>query len=76
MTLVENCSDHFEDFIQNMENSYGDEEFMDEQILEALYENPFHHQDEMVTSLLLENEVDQHPNLDNYDSSPEFEENL
>ena len=43
LLLVQNCCDHFENFIQNLEKFYGDEEFMDEEIMEALYENHFHH---------------------------------
>jgi len=35
--LVENFCEHFEDFIQNPENYYGGEDFMDEDILEALH---------------------------------------
>ena len=76
MSLDENCCDHFEDFIQNMENCYGDEVLMDEEILEALYENPFHHQEEMVTSIFPENETDQHPDAGSYDLSSDFEDNF
>lgn len=36
LPLIEDCCENFEVFIQNLENSYGDEEFMDEEILEAL----------------------------------------
>jgi len=74
--LVENCYDHFEDFIQNLENYYGDEVFMDEGILEALYEKPFHHQEEMVASLLDENETEQDFKDDNHVPSSEVEENF
>ena len=41
LSLVENCCEHFEGFIQNMENTYREEEFMNEEILEALNEKPF-----------------------------------
>jgi len=58
LSLVENCCNHVENFIQNLEKIYGDEEFMDEEILEGLHKNPFHHQEDMVTSLLPKNEVD------------------
>ena len=74
--LVQNWCDHFENFIQNLEKFYGDEEFMDEEILEALYENPFHHQQEMVSSLLDENETEQDFNDDNHIPIPEFDESL
>ena len=43
-------------FIEYLENCYEDDEFMDEEILEALHENTFHHweehQEERVVSLL------------------------
>jgi hypothetical protein len=44
ISLVKNCCHHFENFIPNLENFYGNEEFMDEKILESLYENHFQHQ--------------------------------
>jgi len=54
LSLVNYCCDHFDVFIQNLENSYDDNEFMDEEILEALHDNPFHHQKEQVFSLMEE----------------------
>ena len=54
MSLVKNSCDQFGVFIQNLEDSYDDNEFMDEEILEALHENPFHHQKEQVFSLMEE----------------------
>jgi len=48
LLLVENCCEHFDSFIQNLENMHGDEEFMDEEIQEALYENPSQNQEETV----------------------------
>lgn len=47
-----------------MESVYGNEEFMDEEILEALYENPYHHQQEQVFSPLDESETKQDSNDD------------
>ena len=64
LSLVEDSCEHFEVFIQNIENYYVDEEFMDEEILEALYENPFHHQEEHVSSPLDESETEQDLNDD------------
>lgn len=58
MALVEDYSEHYEVFIQNLENCYGDEEFMDEDILDSLYENPFHHQEEQMCSPLDESETE------------------
>jgi len=59
-----------------LEFFYGNEEIMDEFILEALHENPFHHQEDMVTSIFPKNEVDQIFDADSYDSVFEFDENL
>ena len=51
LLLVENCYKYVESFIQNMENIYGDKDFMDEQIIEALCEKFFqHHEQKSETS--------------------------
>jgi len=76
LSFIENCCDDFHDCIQNMENYYGDEEFMDDEILETLYENPFHHQEEMVSSLLDENETEQDFNDNIHVSSSEVGDDL
>ena len=49
---------------------------MDEEILEALHENPFHHQEERIASLLDENETQQDFIYGNHVTSSEFDENL
>jgi len=41
LMLVQNCYDHFENFIQHLENIYGDEEFMDNENIEFFHENHF-----------------------------------
>ena len=41
LILVQNCCEHISNFIEDLENCYGDNELMDEEIMEALYENPF-----------------------------------
>ena len=41
LTLVQNCCSHVHSFIENIENFYEDDDFMDNEIMEALYENPF-----------------------------------
>ena len=41
LILVQNCCKNVDRFIENIENFYGDVEFMDDKIMEALYENPF-----------------------------------
>ena len=56
LSLVNNCCDQFGVFIQNLEDSYDDNEFMDEEILEALHDNIFNHQKEQVFSLMEEND--------------------
>ncbi len=39
---------HFESFGQNLEIFYEDDLFMDDEIIEAFQENPFHYQEEKV----------------------------
>ena len=63
-------------FIEYLENFYEDDEFMDEKILEALHDNPFHHQEERITSLLDENVTQQEFIYENNFTSSEFDENL
>ena len=41
LTLVQDCCSHVHSFIENIEKVYEDDEFMDDEIMEALYENPF-----------------------------------
>ena len=41
LTLVQNFCSHVYSFIENIENFYEDDDFMDDEIIEALYENPF-----------------------------------
>ena len=47
LLLVQNCCDHFENFIQYLEFFYEDDAFMDDEIIEAFYENPFQSQEEI-----------------------------
>ena len=44
LLLIRDCCDHFENFIQELENMYEDDVFMDDEIVEALQENRFYHQ--------------------------------
>ena len=39
--LVQNCCEHISSFIEDLENFYGDNELMDGEIMEALYESSF-----------------------------------
>lgn len=43
LLLVKDCCTHFKIFIENLEIFYEHDQFMDEEILEALHEKPFHH---------------------------------
>ena len=56
LLLVKDCCKHYVSFIEYLENCYEDDEFMDEEILEALHYNTFHqqeeHQEERITSPL------------------------
>ena len=44
LLLFKDYCKHSVSFIEYLENCYEDDEFMDEEILEALHDNPFHHQ--------------------------------
>lgn len=43
LNLVLDCCKHAYSFIESLEKFYEDDNFMDEEIMEALYENPFQH---------------------------------
>jgi hypothetical protein len=58
LLLVKYCYTHFEKFIEHLENFYGDEEFMDEEILSAIYENPFQNQEQKLEHNRYEDEFD------------------
>lgn len=74
--LIEDCCDHFENCIQEMESSYGDEEFMDDELLDALNENPHHH-DKIMDSTLDDNKLEQNSSKDDNDlPSYEVDSNL
>ena len=49
-------------------------EFMDDENLEALQENPFHHQEERIAYILDENETQQEFIYENHVTSFEFDE--
>ena len=42
LNLVQDCCKHAYSFIESLEKYYEDDNFMDDEIMEALYENPFH----------------------------------
>ena len=81
---------NFENFIQHMENDYGDEELMDEKKKE-FYEDYFPHQEGMlegscqdiqenfqqkVSLPLVENEIDQHLDVEIHVPFPDFDEDI
>jgi hypothetical protein len=77
LLLIEDCCDHFENFIQELESAYGDEEFMDDELLDALNENPFHHHEKIMDSTLDDNELEQNSSKDDIDlPSYEVDNNL
>jgi len=76
LLLVKYCCTHFDNFIEDFESFYKDDQFMDDEIIEAIHESPFNHQEEelqtschhirenfqqIVPFLLPENEVNQYP---------------
>ena len=76
LLLVKDCCKHSVSFIEYLENCYEDDEFMDEEILESLHDNPFHHQEEWISSLLDETETQQEFICENHVTSSDFDENL
>jgi basic membrane lipoprotein Med (substrate-binding protein (PBP1-ABC) superfamily) len=49
---------------------------MDDELLDALNENPFHHHEKIMDSTPNNNEIEQNPNDDNYLTSSEIDDNL
>jgi len=41
LNLVHDCCKHAYGFIESLEKYYEDDNFVDDEIMEALYENPF-----------------------------------
>ena len=75
--MIEDCCDHFNNFIQELESAYGDEEFMDDELLYALNENPFHRHEKIMDSTLDDSELEQNPSKDDIDiPSFKFDDNL
>jgi hypothetical protein len=82
LLLVENCCEYFENFIQNLEHVYEDDVFMDDEIIEALHDNPFQHLDiqESVQETKFyppaKNEEINNPIVEFHIPSPELDENF
>lgn len=76
LLLVQNCCDHFESFIKYVVGYYEDDQFMDDEIIEAIHERPFNHEEveeigyydtqgnfqQVVISPMIENEANMHFN--------------
>lgn len=60
-----------------MEKEYGNEEFMYDELLDALNENPFHHHEKIMDSTLDDNELEHNSSKDDNDlPSHEVNNNL
>ena len=60
-------------FIQYLEDCYDDDEFMDEEILEALHNYTFQHQEERITSHKMQHENQQGFTYENHVTSSEID---
>jgi hypothetical protein len=76
LLLVKDCCHHFGNFIQELENAYGDEEFMDDELLDSLNENPFHYHEKIMDSTLDDSEIEKNPNNESYLTPSEIYDNL
>ena len=75
--LIEDCCDHFENFIQELESAYGDQEFMDDEILDALNENHFHCHEKIMDYSIDDSKLEQNTSKDDIDlPSFKFDNNL
>ena len=59
LLLVKDCYKHSLSLIQYLEDCYDDDEFMDEEILEAFHKNTIQHQEEILTSHEMQHENQQ-----------------
>ena len=73
LLLVKDCCKHSTSFIQYLEDCYDDDEFMDEEILEALHNNAFQHQEESITSHEMQHEDQQGFTYENHITSSEID---
>jgi len=71
LLLVKDCCKHSLSLIQYLEDCYDDNEFMDEEILEALHNNAFQHQEESITSHEMQHENQQGFTYENHVTSSE-----
>lgn len=73
LLLVKNCCKHSLSLIQYLEDCYDDDEFMDEEILEALHNNTFQHQEERITSREMQHENQHGFTYENHITSSEID---
>ena len=59
MLLVQDCCMHVKGFIGDLENMYSDDDLMDEEILEILYENPFQKKETQISCLHIQEKSQQ-----------------
>ena len=71
--LVKDCCKHSVSFIQYLEGCYDDDEFMDEEILQALQNNTFQHLEERITSHDMQHGNKQEYTYENHITSSEID---
>jgi hypothetical protein len=72
--VFEDCCEFCEHFIKYLENVFGDEECMNDEIIEAFYE--YSSQQQIVAPPLVEDEVDQEIVAKSHFPSPELDEDI
>ena len=73
LLLLKDCCIHSLSRIQYLEDCYDDDEFMDEEILEALHKNAFQHQGESITSHETQHEDQQGFTYENHVQSSDID---
>ena len=58
LMLVQNCCEHVDSFIKDLENFYGDNELMDGEIMEALYKSSFQQHTEILEDTYQDQQVE------------------
>ena len=57
--MVQDCCTHVKGFIGDLENMYSDDELVDEELLEILYENPFQKKETQISYLHIQEKSQQ-----------------
>jgi len=76
LLLLKDCCKHSLSLIQYLEDCYDDDEFMDEEILEALHNRTFQHQEESITSHEMQHENQQGFTYENHVTSSDMNEKM